>query len=211
MDPCPTSALAVSGMEMSVEQVMDEVRHDLGMYRRTGGGVTLSGGEPSAQYDFAMALLATLRGEGIHAALDSCAFCDPGRFLALARSADLVLFDIKHAAAREHRRATGADNGLILSNLRALGECETPVEVRVPVIPGINAGDEDIDAIARLIADNRYVRSVVLLGYHPLGRSKIYAFDRHGEDHGFVPPGGARLKELAERIAAITGLPVVYR
>ena len=208
---CPTGALAVTGQAMTVGEVVEEILSDAAMYERTGGGVTLSGGEASAQYEFAKSLIEALKVEGIHVALDTCGQCAPDRLMTLAGLCDLVLFDLKHADPQKHREQTGIDNRLILQNLCELGEVGTPVEARIPVIPGLNDDDEDISAMAKILADNLHVERAVLLGYHPLGRAKIYDFDRQGGVLGVKPPSRARLHELAERMQKEAGIPVTYR
>jgi len=196
---------------MTVGEVVEEILSDAAMYERTGGGVTLSGGEASAQYEFAKSLIEALKVEGIHVALDTCGQCAPDRLMTLAGLCDLVLFDLKHADPQKHREQTGIDNRLILQNLCELGEVGTPVEARIPVIPGLNDDDEDISAMAKILADNLHVERAVLLGYHPLGRAKIYDFDRQGGVLGVKPPSRARLHELAERMQKEAGIPVTYR
>ena len=208
---CPTGALAVAGQEMTVGEVIQEALRDAAMYDRTGGGVTLSGGEASAQYAFTLALMEALKAEGVHIALDTCGLCEPERLMTPASLSDLVLFDLKHADPEAHRAQTGADNRVILNNLRALGEIGKPIEARIPVIPGYNDCDENISAMAKIIASNPHVKSAVLLGYHPLGRAKIYNFNQQGCLPDIVLPKQARMRELADRIQALAGIPVSYR
>jgi pyruvate formate lyase activating enzyme len=125
----------------------------------------------------------------------------------------LTLFDIKHADARAHLFMTGSDNSLILSNFSALGASDPPIpiEVRVPVIPAYNDDPADMAAIAGIIACNPCVQSVILLGYHPLGRSKIYAFDHQNTQANIAQPSRAKMSELADLVRSVTGLPVTFR
>jgi len=208
---CPGGALAVSGREMTVDEIVAEANRDAAMYGRTAGGVTLSGGEASGQYEFCMALIEALKRGGIHVALDTCGLCATDKLTKLAALSDLVLFDIKHSDPKTHKALTGADNRLILHNLAALKDTATPVEVRIPVIPGYNDGEVNIEAVAKLLMENPHVRSVVLLGYHPLGRAKIYNFDQQGCPLEVARPTQARMSEIARRVASLAGLPANYR
>ena len=210
---CPTGALAVSGQTMSVADVVNECLRDASMYERTGGGVTLSGGEASGQYHFALALIKALKAAGMRVALDTCGYCPRERLLELASLSDLVLYDIKHADPRAHRMMTGADNELILSNLRYLSASlpYTDIEARIPVIPGYNDDEGSVSAIAAVIADNPGVKSAVLLAYHPLGRSKIYDFDHQSAQNDIKQPSRAQLVALSRLVHTLTGIPVSYR
>ena len=210
-DACPSGALAVSGREMTADEILTEALADRSMYARTGGGVTLSGGEPTAQFEICLELLTALRSEGIHTCLDTSGQCDPMRFARLASSASMVLFDLKHPDPDRHAALTGTNNRLILANFALLGKLGVPVEVRIPVIPGMNDDEQTMRTFSGLISGNRAVQSVILLGYHKLGQSKIYNFDEHGHDIGVVPPKQAHLEALADIIRSTAALPVQCR
>jgi len=196
---------------MDIDGVMSDVLEDAAMYRRTGGGVTLSGGEPTAQPAFCEELLDTLAGMDIHTCLDTCGLCDTGTFLRIADKAGLILFDLKHTDPVKHEQITGSGNSLILENLEALDAAGAEVEIRVPVIPGLNDGEENLANTARIASRLSGVRSIVLLGYHTLGQSKIYDFDKHGADIDVNVPNQAALAYIAERMAEKSGKPVTYR
>lgn len=208
---CPTGALGIAGEKMTLEQVLVEVQRDAGIYQRSGGGVTLSGGEATMQSEFAGALLMALRKAGIHTALDTCGFCKEETFAMLAGKADLILFDIKHADPIEHKRLTGQDNRLILRNLEALEKMGANVEIRIPYIPTMNDGPENLEAVAHIIKPLRCVQRVVLLGYHPLGQTKIYDFDHHGVDLGIEKPKSAQVQRAAEFLQSISQKKTISR
>ncbi|MCL2060179.1 MAG: radical SAM protein [Oscillospiraceae bacterium] len=244
---CPGKALSLSGRRVSVAGVVGEVMEDETMYRRTGGGVTLSGGEPTAQPEFCAALLDAFRASGVHTCLDTCGYCKTDTFIRIASKADMILYDIKHMDPGEHMRLTGAPNDLIIANLRALESAGIATEVRVPVVPGFNdgngKGDGDGDRngerndvgncegngvgdvndngdgdsygnlrrIGELLAPLGCVGAIVLLGYHALGQSKIYDFDKNGADIGAVAPGRAELERMSAIVRAASGKPVSYR
>jgi len=208
---CPGGALAIAGMSLGVDGVLAEVMEDFTMYRRTGGGVTLSGGEPAAQPDFCCELLDALAAREVHTCVDTCGFCKTETLLRIARKADMTLYDVKHIDSAEHKKLTGAGNELILDNLRALDGEGIEIEVRIPVIPGVNDGGPNMSGIARLLSGLRSVRSAVLLGYHKLGQSKIYNFDMNGPDPGAVVPKKAEMERLAAAMREISGKPVSFR
>lgn len=169
---CPTGARQRIGRDVEVEALLDEVCRDRIFFDQSGGGVTLSGGEPLAQPDFAEAVLAGLRGRGVHTALDTCG---QGRWEDLSRlaaQADVVLYDVKLMDEARHRAATGVANRLILENLRRLGEAHRAIWLRVPLVPGVNDDRANLDATARLAAATPGVRRVDLLPYHATGVAK---------------------------------------
>ncbi len=208
---CPTGALQALGREMTVDDVLNEVLPDMGMYGRTGGGVTLSGGEPAAQPAFALALIRALHERGIKAALDTCGYAESKTFLPLCREAALVLFDLKHFSDAAHRRLTGRDFKLIRRNFLLLQCGQTPVQVRVTVIPGLNDDDDTQSGIAELIVKNPKAESVLLLGYHPLGGVKAIGLNEARPALSLTPLNRRHLTELAARMAARTGLPCTFR
>ncbi|MFH1513350.1 MAG: glycyl-radical enzyme activating protein [Bacillota bacterium] len=208
---CPTGALQALGREMTIDEVLKEVLPDKGMYERTGGGVTLSGGEPAAQPAFALTLIRALRERHIRAALDTCGYAESEIFLPLCREAALVLFDLKHFDDAAHRRLTGRDFQQIKRNFLLLEREQTPVQVRVPVIPGLNDDEETQAGVAELIVKNPRVESVLLLGYHPLGGAKAIGLNETRGAFSAVPPGRGRMTELAARMAARTNLPCTFR
>lgn len=208
---CPTGAMSTAGARMTLEQVLAETLRDEGIYHRSGGGVTLSGGEATAQPAFAGALLDALRQKGIHTALDTCGFCQEDTFRELAGKADLVLLDVKHADPARHKALTGQDNALILRNLEQLERMGAQVEVRIPFIPTMNDDEDTLRGMAEIIRPHACIRRVVLLGYHPLGQTKIYDFDRHGRDLGIEKPSASRVQQAALRMQELTGKPAVSR
>lgn len=172
VDVCPTGAREIAGREMSVEELMRAVARDRVFYEQSGGGVTLSGGEPLHQSAFACAVLDACREAGLHTVLDTCGQVESRELLAAAGKADLVLFDLKCADSDRHRSATGSPNRRILENLRRLAAGSTPVWLRVPLVPGVNDDDTELSAMAGLAAGLGAVERVHLLPYHRLGRDR---------------------------------------
>ncbi|MFV1968520.1 MAG: glycyl-radical enzyme activating protein [Pirellulaceae bacterium] len=172
VDACPTGARQTLGREMSPDEVLAEVLRDRLFYDDSGGGVTLSGGEPLAQPEFSMELLAACRDESIHTALDTCGYADVDTLLAMAPLVDLFLYDVKTIDDRRHCGQTGVSNETILSNLEALGRIHENIWVRVPLIPGFNDSPKMLAAIARFVASIAAVRQVNILPYHEMGTHK---------------------------------------
>lgn len=162
---------AFSGKEYTAAEVMDEVRKDKPFYDKSGGGMTLSGGEVLQQAEFAAALLTAARAEGIHTALETTGFAPAERFLELAEQADLLLYDFKHYDSRIHQEGTGVPNDIILSNLGLAVSRGLAVIARIPVIPGFNSALADARGMADALRD-RGVSTVHLLPFHQMGESK---------------------------------------
>ena len=165
----------VCGREMSVNEVMAEIRHDKVFYGTSGGGVTFTGGEPMMQFDFTLALCKTAKAEGIHVALDTCGEAPWERFDEIMPFVDLFLYDYKATGTERHRELTGADGMLILENLRRLSDGGAKIWLRCPIVPGVNDTPEHrakIDGLGKL----RGVERVDRLPYHPLGIEKYEKF-----------------------------------
>jgi pyruvate formate lyase activating enzyme len=182
---------------MTVSQVLDAVWQDRIFYDESGGGVTFSGGEPLAQIEFLLACLGACRGRGLHTAVDTCGLAPTARLLAVAPLADLFLYDLKLMDSDRHERYTGAPNGVILENLRALGRVHSRIWLRVPVIPGINDDGAALQAIARFAAAIPGVRQVNLLPFHRTGLPKLARLGRTN------PLAGVRLPSPEAMAAAV--------
>lgn len=143
---CHAGAREVAGRRVTVEEVLDDIERDVIFYDQSGGGVTFSGGEPLLQPEFLLALLAECKKRGIHTAVDTTGFAAPEILLQASQITDLFLYDLKIMDDGLHRQYTGVSNGVILDNLRELAARHGNIIIRVPVIPGINDGDENITA-----------------------------------------------------------------
>jgi pyruvate formate lyase activating enzyme len=169
---CPYSALMIIGQEMSVASVMDEVMRDADYYRRSRGGLTLSGGEPLAQFEFAHALLRTARAQGLHTCLDTSGMAQRRQFEAIIDDVDLFLYDYKATNSEQHRALTGAPNEQILDNLDYLYHRNAHIILRCPLVPGVNDSPEHLAGIAALSARYPRLDGVEIMAYHSLGRDK---------------------------------------
>ncbi len=152
-EACPAAALEVIGRERTVEEVAEEALRDRVFYEKSGGGVTLSGGEPALQAEFSAALMTRLKREGIHLALDTCGGVSWKKLEPLVELADLVLYDLKVMDGERHLRYTGFPLETVLENARRVAAMGKAMWVRTPVIPGYTDDEENIRRMARFIRD----------------------------------------------------------
>ncbi|MCX6000992.1 MAG: glycyl-radical enzyme activating protein [Chloroflexi bacterium] len=196
IEACWEDVLELAGRQMTVDEVIEECSKDDLFYRNSGGGVTLSGGEPLLQADFALQLLRNLKDRGFNTALDTCGQV-PWETLEKALAyTDLVLFDVKHIDSEEHRDGTGTDNKLILSNLEKLMAANMArIWIRVPVIPGYNDSDRYMQELAGRLQGMK-AEKVSLLGYHEWGRAKYQSLGRAYQLSGRMPLSEERLSGI---------------
>ncbi len=171
---CFAGALEMAGDSRTVSEVMEEIRKDADIYRNSGGGVTLSGGEPTAQPEFASRILEECKAAGIHTAIETCGFAPWSSYEMVLKHTDLVLFDIKHLNPDRHKELTGQDNERILDNFRRIAGTGKRLIARIPLIPGLNTSADNIEKLGRLLKENR-VEEAHLLPYHKLGVNKYSA------------------------------------
>jgi len=169
---CLAEAREIIGRQVTVAEVMAEIRKDVIFYDESGGGATFSGGEPLMQPDFLLALLNRCRAEGIHTAVDTTCHAQGRLMQRVAAAADLLLCDIKHMDSTTHERYTGVPNNLILANIRALAEIDKQMIVRIPVVPGFNDDDTNIADTARFVQSLQAVRRIDILPYNRGGLEK---------------------------------------
>lgn len=171
-DVCCTGALALAGKEMSTDEVMETVLRDLNVYRESGGGLTLSGGEPMAQADFSISLLRAAKDAGISTCIETSGYADPAKLAEAAKYVDLFLYDYKATGDEMHLRLCGVNQRKILDNLALLDSLNARVILRCPIIPGANDIPEHIGGIADTAAAYACITEVQLEPYHRLGVSK---------------------------------------
>ena len=195
------------GRDVTVEEVLETVERDRGYYRRSGGGLTLSGGESLCQPQFALALLAEAKERGIHTAMESMG-CAPYEVIAeILPYLDTYLMDIKHTNTAKHREFTGRANDLMLANAEKIAASgQTELIIRVPVIPTFNETPEEIAAIARFANRLPGVRQLHLLPYHRLGQDKYKALDRPYLMEGILPPEREQMEMLKKIVENTTHL-----
>ncbi len=169
---CPGGALELVGRRMTVDAVMAVVRRDVPFYDQSGGGVTLSGGEPLAQPDFSTALLSVARAENMHTAIETSAFGAWARLERLLPLVDLWLVDLKHTDSTRHEELTGVSNETILENIRRLVESGVPITVRVPWVPSRNAEPSFLEGLIAYLRELAPPPPIEIMPYHRLGLGK---------------------------------------
>jgi len=204
---CPAEAREFIGKIESTSHILEEIEKDVPFFDTSGGGVTFSGGEPLMQAEFLIHLLEACGEKEIHRAVDTSGYADLDTLMAVAEKTDLFLFDIKLMDPEKHREFTGVSNEKILSNLIHLAGEGTNISIRIPLIPGINDDEENIEQIATLIQELPNICDVHVLPYHDTGRNK---YNKLGMKYHFSRsdvPSESHVKAISERLAR-TGLPI---
>jgi pyruvate formate lyase activating enzyme len=169
---CPSEALKLVGKEMTVTQVLKVIEKDRAFYDQSGGGATLSGGEPLSQPDFSLSLLKAFKERGIHTAVDTCGHVDSKVLMRIREYVDLFLYDLKLVNEEKHEKFTGVSNKLILGNLKSLSGCGQKTIVRLPLVPGINDDEKDIREVGEFVSSLGGVKEINVLPYHKGGVEK---------------------------------------
>jgi pyruvate formate lyase activating enzyme len=203
-ESCPGDALNLVGRRMTVAEVLAEVMRDALYFEASGGGLTLSGGEPLAQPDFAAELLRRYKREekGGHTAVETCGFAAWPVLARLAPDVDLFLYDLKHMDPDEHRRMTGRGNALILDNARRLAAAGHGLVIRLPLIAGVNDRREHLEAAADFARSLPGVSRIDLLPYHRLGEPKYRRLGKAYALEGEPSLGPEQVARAAEILAA---------
>lgn len=196
------------GYDITAGEVLEDVAKDLPFYRRSGGGLTLSGGEAMCQKDFALALLKGAHSLGINTAIETTANLPFETVKEFAENLDYILMDIKHTDRKKHKEFTGVPNELILDNAIKLATIAKSLTIRVPVIPTFNDTEDEIYSIARFAKSLRGVHEIHLLPYHRLGYDKYIGLGREYKMGNIEPPSKEHMEKL-KKAAQTTGLDVV--
>ena len=210
VDVCPNDARAVIGYKATADEVFRQVASDALFYQQSGGGVTLSGGEPLAQPEFAAGILKQCRSAGFHTALDTCGHANWKTAREVLRYVNLVLFDFKHMNPEIHEKYTGVSNELILQNAEKIHHMlSIPIRARITLVPGFNDSAENIQATARFISGRLSNKVPVhLLSCHRFGKAKWERLDKRNEAAEIMVPDDRSLTEC-RRIFESFGLTVI--
>jgi pyruvate formate lyase activating enzyme len=195
-EACLYDAMQVIGRETTVEEVLAEAEKDRIFYEQSGGGVTLSGGDPAVQAEFAEALLDACRERGLRTAVDTAGLTKNGALARLAAKTDLLLFDLKLMDDARHREFTGVSNALILDNLERLAAAGPAIWVRIPLVRGVNDDDDNIRRTVAFLKRLKTVRRVGLLPYHAGGLDKAGRIGKGAKFRKFEAPSEERLAAI---------------
>lgn len=200
-EACLFRARTIAGKRMTVEEVLAEVEKDWSFYNRSGGGITVGGGEPLIQFEFVLALLKRCKGRFFHTALETCGHGPWQHLKQISKYIDLLYYDIKHMDPQKHKELTGVSNELILSNAKRVlsGKVDCEVIVRIPIVPGYNDSKQDVGAIARFVTESGGTM-IELLPYHALGSSKYRQLGIQYELREVRPPSEQQMEKLRNRV-----------
>lgn len=208
VDACLYNARVAYGKTMTVSEVVDKVKRDMTFYKKSSGGVTLSGGEASFQPEFAEQILKRCQEAGIHTAMETTGYTTWEKFSRIIRYVDLLLFDIKNMDSEKHQKFTGVRNEMILENAVKASKCVKEMIARFPLIPDFNDSLENVEAMGRFISGNMPdVKRIDILPYHSTGESKN---PRIGKEYTFKHESvidDAKIQEC-KRILEAAGLQV---
>jgi pyruvate formate lyase activating enzyme len=200
VEACPNDALELVGREFTSEELVREVSKDSAFYRRSGGGVTVGGGEPTLQHEFFLEFLERCRRQHLHTVMESCGFVIWRHLEKMLDCLDLVYLDIKHMDTVEHEALTGVPNESILENARGISS-RLSLIVRIPVVPGHNDSDENILRTADFAsALGKNLKRIELLPYHGLGVQTYAELGRKYELRDVLPPDPRHMGRLEEII-----------
>ncbi len=206
---CPAEALRITGKEMTVCEVLADVLSDNPFYETSGGGMTLSGGEPLAQGKFACELLKAAKEAGLNTCVETSGFCPESVMEEAARYTDLFLLDVKETDEVRHKQFTGVNRDKILRNAHLLAGLQKPIILRCPVIPGCNDREDHFRQIAALAAELGTVREIHLEPYHPFGidKYKNLSIEPVYDSQVFMP--GEEAEQWRRMLQSCTELPVI--
>ncbi len=204
IDVCPALALKFDGYRMHYREAFAELIKDKVFFQGSGGGITLSGGDPLVQSEFSLKLLGLCKEEGIHTTIETCLYAPTDTVLKFVGLVDCFYVDIKILDEQKHRAATGVGNKLILHNFEELSARGASICVRIPLIPGYTADDEDICATAEYVAGVNPKAQLELLNYNPLAESKYHSLQERyilpSTTEKFSEEEMQRKSELVKRI-----------
>lgn len=198
VDICIVGAREIIGQELSVREIMTEVEKDVIFYDQSDGGVTFSGGEPLMQPEFLFALLNQCKKQQIHTAVDTSCYAKPEILERISEKTDLFLCDIKHLDNETHERSTGVENRLILNNIKRLSEMGKEIVIRIPVIPGFNDKDANIEATGEFVASLPGVSRIDILPYNRGGQEKSARLTTSIEPMHTETPNDDKMNSIAE-------------
>ncbi len=197
---CPTKALELCGAAISVEQAYGEIVKDRIFYETSGGGVTVSGGEPLFQAEFTAELLQKCKENQIHTAIETCGFANEASLLSVIAHCDLILFDIKDTDPELHKRNTGVSLTPILRNLELINRHKIPFIIRAPIIPTLNDRESHLKALKSICDSMEYCQGIQIMPYHKIGSHKYQMLNRSYACKNVEEPSEETVKAWSDMI-----------
>ena len=194
---CPSGAVEFVGRKMTVAEVIRRIEKDTAFYDQSGGGITLSGGEPLMQPEFLLELLEACGDLDLHRTVDTTGYADASLMLQVAPKTDLFLYDLKLMDETKHLDFTGVSNQLILDNLKLLSENKARIQVRIPIIPGINDDADNIYRTADFVATLSEIEHISILPFHHSARGKYGRLGMECMSSDIESPSDAHLRKIA--------------
>jgi pyruvate formate lyase activating enzyme len=201
-EACPSRAIEMAGRETDATDLVTAIFQDAVFHETSGGGVTFSGGEPLMQPDVLEDVLAECRRRETRTAVDTCGFIPTAVLKRFLGKTDLFLYDFKAMDESRHKRYTGVSNRVILDNLRVLAESGQEVNIRIPLIAGVNDDEENIERTAESLRSLRTIRRISLLPYHRLAEDKYRRLGREKSHRIFASPSPERLERIKAKLEA---------
>lgn len=195
---CLAEAREFMGKIEKTSRIMSSIEKDIPFFDESGGGVTFSGGEPLLQPAFLLQLLETCERRGIHRAVDTSGYADPGTLMAVAEKTDLFLFDLKLMDPEKHKQLTGVSNERILSNLIHLSENGADISIRVPLIPGVNDDRRNIEQTTAFVVKLPNIRGIHILPFHDSARGKYEKLGIHKQFYALKTPDECHVRRISE-------------
>lgn len=201
---CCAQALSVAGRQMQIDEVMFEIMKDEPFYHESGGGVTVSGGEPLLQADFTISLLKEIKKKGISTCVETCGMVDSSKLTEAAEYTDIFYFDYKATGEEAHKRLCGSSQYPILKNLEKLDNIHAKVTLRCPIIPGANECKEHILGIGRTAFEYSCIGEIQLEPFHRLGIGKAEKLGI-SEAYDVMPPTRENMEAYCRLIEDFCG------
>ena len=198
----------ICGVYMTVPEIIDEVLKDKVFYENSGGGLTLSGGEPLMQVAFAYELLRQAKRNGIHTCVETCGFAKTEEVLKIAEVTDVFLYDWKLTDEKSHEKYTGVSNRLIKHNLKAIDAVGKKIVLRCPIIPGVNDTEDHFCGIANIANTLENILAIEIVPYHSLGNDKYKKLGKAEAIINFEQPEGQQVKNWMKQIQKYTNVVV---
>ena len=205
---CPTAALEIAGQKQTAQEIIKAVLADKELYKKTGGGITLSGGEPLFCPEFSYEILKAAKDMDIHTCVETCGYAEYEALARIALVTDLFLYDWKITAPTLHKKYTGTDNAVIKENLLSLDKSGAKIILRCPIIPTVNDTDEHFEGIARLANTLTNIVAIDVEPYHALGLHKRKMLGENEQKNFFPVPEKEDVERYIRKISEKTDVPV---